>query len=1431
MGKLATYLLTMLIFAYSVLGIAHAQEAEEKSRLISFVEEQLSSENRQIRLNGIQGTLSSDVSFDSITISDEDGVWLTIAEPRLIWSRTALLRGRLEIEKLSAASIDMPRGPLADESAPAPEAGGFSIPELPVAINLEELEVPSARFGTSVFGLETEISLNGAMALDGGSLTTNLDIVRLDGPGGSLLLDIAYDGAEKNLNLDVKLQEPENGIIANLANLEGKPPVALEIKGNAPIEELRVDLSFDVDEKRIMTGNLALDGIADGLRIAGDLTGPLSTILPDDYARLLGNSSQLRFDAMRAESGRIDLSNLTLDSGSIALTADARVLADGFLSALNLDAQIIDPTGNKVELPGAEEPIAFTGAQIDIQYDAEQQERFSQSLLLRNVEAASLAIGNIGLNTNGSVSNFANASERSLTFSTSGALSEITADEPALAEAIGSAIKIVGEGAWQSGAPFSLSVFDIIGATYAVRSNGEFASGKFDGQIGLEAADLRSFASIANRDLGGTLGLVATGAIFPFSGAFDLNFSGTGSRLQTGTTTLDKLLNGSSNLSGGIKRDGDGITFNRFRVTNNQADILVNGQYSSELADLTTSVDLRDLADISDSGSGAVRATAAVKGEALPYDAEVQLTMTSGALSGKAVADLDISFAGKIGSEVLEGALAGDGTIDAQPISLKGDVRRDTKQLLIDGLEAQIGGAKLKANLSRDNLTEFLDGDVSVVASDISAVAALALQKASGSLNADIALSEVSATQAATVSASARNLSFNENRIGSADIEAQIEAVLSKPKVNAEIDATNLTLSNIAVETFSGTIETSGEVTSFDVTSRLAQENARIQTKGKFQQKAELQLLAIETLSLQSNLGNASLLKPTKIRIIDGQTTINNVQLNVAGGQIGIDGTITDVLALRTTIARLPLNIANAFNASLGLGGSVSGDVAIDGPVGSPRARFNISGSSISARQLLEAQISPIGLQVSGLFDASSQSVSIDRLGISNAQGIQVNGSGRAPLSGAGLNFSADGTAPLEIADRFLASRGANVSGQARFNVTATGSVSAPSLDGLLSISGGRLSDPLSNLRLTDIGLIAGLNGNQIGVQRFGAQLSGGGSISGSGTVGISGDFPADLSVSLNNAGYSDGQTFATTVNGNLALSGSLLRDPVLSGQINVGETEITVPESFADGSTLIDVAHVAPSEATRQTLERVTKVSPIPKPSARPSVLQLDISIVAPNRIFVRGRGLDAELGGRLNLRGPTTNITPTGRFDLRRGRLSLLGQRFDIDEGAVTLAGNLDPVLYFVVQSDLGDVTSYITISGRTSDIQVSFTSDPELPEDEVLAQIIFGKSLTDLSPTQIARLASIAIELTGGNSPGLVDGLRGGLGLDDLDIVEDSDGNAAVKAGKYINDNVYLGVQTGQETEATINLDITDSLTARGSVDSNGDTALGIFFERDY
>ena len=296
--------------------------------------------------------------------------------------------------------------------------------------------------------------------------------------------------------------------------------------------------------------------------------------------------------------------------------------------------------------------------------------------------------------------------------------------------------------------------------------------------------------------------------------------------------------------------------------------------------------------------------------------------------------------------------------------------------------------------------------------------------------------------------------------------------------------------------------------------------------------------------------------------------------------------------------------------------------------------------------------------------------------------------------------------------------------------------------------------------------------------------------------------------------------------------SGEIVEGCAKCGLQPAVETEIAVPDSFASGDELLEVQHVRPDASTAQTLARLEKATPKARPTSRPSVLRLNLTIRAPNQIFIRGRGLDAELGGSVRLTGPVNNVSPVGSFQLRRGRLSVLGQRFDLTEGRVTLNGDLDPVLYLVAQTDAGDVTAFITISGPASDIEVTFTSNPELPQDEVLAQIIFGRTIDELSPAQIIKLASIAAELTGGSSPGLVDSLRRGTGLDDLDVVEDKQGETAVKAGKYLSDNVYIGVQAGQNSqEATINLDITDDLTARGTVDSEGGSSLGIFLEKDY
>ncbi len=191
-------------------------------------------------------------------------------------------------------------------------------------------------------------------------------------------------------------------------------------------------------------------------------------------------------------------------------------------------------------------------------------------------------------------------------------------------------------------------------------------------------------------------------------------------------------------------------------------------------------------------------------------------------------------------------------------------------------------------------------------------------------------------------------------------------------------------------------------------------------------------------------------------------------------------------------------------------------------------------------------------------------------------------------------------------------------------------------------------------------------------------------------------------------------------------------------------------------------------------------------------------------------------------------------GAFTLTRGRLAILGQRLTFESGSVTLVGDLDPMLNFVARTEGNGITVFVILSGRVSDLDVQFTSNPTLPQDEVLSRLIFGRSMGELSPLQLAQLAGAAAELVGGGGGGgLVDGLRAAAGLADLDVVTDSSGNVGVQAGTYIQDNVYLGVQAGAngQSKVTINLDVTDDLVVKGSAGQNGDTGLGVFYEKDY
>jgi translocation and assembly module TamB len=142
-------------------------------------------------------------------------------------------------------------------------------------------------------------------------------------------------------------------------------------------------------------------------------------------------------------------------------------------------------------------------------------------------------------------------------------------------------------------------------------------------------------------------------------------------------------------------------------------------------------------------------------------------------------------------------------------------------------------------------------------------------------------------------------------------------------------------------------------------------------------------------------------------------------------------------------------------------------------------------------------------------------------------------------------------------------------------------------------------------------------------------------------------------------------------------------------------------------------------------------------------------------------------------------------------------------------------------------------IIIEGPADEPEITFASQPDLPEDQIVSQLIFGRDLSQISAFQAVQLASAVATLAGKGSGGIVGKLRQGVGLDNLDVTTGADDQTEVRAGKYLSENLYSEVEVDSDgqTQINLNLQINKRLKAKGSFGASGDSGLGLFFEKDY
>ncbi|HEV7660421.1 MAG TPA: translocation/assembly module TamB domain-containing protein [Allosphingosinicella sp.] len=559
-------------------------------------------------------------------------------------------------------------------------------------------------------------------------------------------------------------------------------------------------------------------------------------------------------------------------------------------------------------------------------------------------------------------------------------------------------------------------------------------------------------------------------------------------------------------------------------------------------------------------------------------------------------------------------------------------------------------------------------------------------------------------------------------------------------------------------------------------------------------------------------------------------------------GRVRLAGRYGDGLVIQTRLDNLDLTIVNAFSPGLGIGGRATGSLDFSEPAGGsfPRAeaRLNVTGFT---RTGIAVRSSPVDLFIAGnLTPEGGAAGAIIRRGgaiIGRAQ-IRLQplgpaaGSWRDRLLAAPLAGGVRYNGPADVPMSFASLPGHQLTGPLGLAADFTGRLQNPQFsDGVVRANNLTYVNETYGTRITNLAVDGRFSASELSINRLTGR-AGNGTINGSGTIGLSSaaGYPIDLRLNFQNARLARSDDLGATATGNLQITnnreGSWIR-----GALDLGEVRYQIVQQAA--------AEIPQLAGVRRRGE------PLPDPNARradarvPSVWQLDIELRANNRIYVSGMGMESEWRtADLHARGTTATLELVGQVRMIRGTLGLAGRRFRFDRGEVTFEGARPPRLDLVATADIESVEVGIVIAGSSLNPQISFTSSPSLPQDEVVSRILFGSSVTQISALQAVQLAaslnSLRPSAGGGLNP--LGRLRSATGIDRLRIIDADTATGrgtAVAAGMYLSDNIYVEIITDAKgyTATQIEISLTRALSLLSQFGSNSGTNVNLRYNRDY
>ena len=1309
-----------------------------------------------LQIEGLTGDPLDRLGADRITLTDSEGVWLSVENVDLAWSPARLMSRTIKLDLISAGKVDVLRRPVTEQDD-SPDSGSSG----KWAVSLDELKIAELLLQEGVAGPRAAFEIDGRFRLPK-ARTFDLAVTALPLEGVGDRVDATLKRtASGAYSLDAEVEAPAGGTLATLAKLPDGDSALLTARASGTLDngdgfaELKIS-GAPVAELtgKITAGDLLASANVNATRL------PLS----DRIRTLVGPAASLTLDGdIRKAKIPFNMSG-ALASGTFSANGIYRRRAQDFDGPVNLDVKF----SGLEELASLDADLTFTGTLADPM----DTPALNGTARLTADSTADLPFDML----EGPVKIVSD--NRRIRFEGTLAGTGVLSSSATAQRIAGKAPKFELAGDYNR----DTGLVTLAPSTMRLSTGRVAASGTIGTRE--KTLDLQARLQQVSGLLASAPRLSATGSV-GVSGNFksplivaDLTAQG----ISEVNSTLAQTLGDSARVRASVQRADKAYQVRSARIDGDKLDLTLSGKYASSGATtLTGQFEQSAAIEISGTRLNLNAGTLSLSGR--KGIQSIKLTSTGGTLSRNSI---DVT--------ALQTTVDLNRTDDgwAGPVGLSGDTGNQPVE--ITSIASWADGVFALRDIRSVYETAQLSGALIY----------------GGERGLDL-----------TLNVAGERFNLGARHVGAFDVKLSVDrAADADMSITASGQVQNVWLSpSLRFDSINGQIRNAPEGYNFAVQVKREHET----------RPTALDILGAADFTAEYPSGQIELdgtLLGEQVRSVQpiswrlGETPSIEANLAIFGGSIEAR------IAEQTRTPRMNLTVENVDLAPvLASAGIATRRVMVNGD-----GDFLLFGANPEGR---------FDMNVEGPLPGLERSLAVDLVGHLRSGALVIDGAGdygELRLAGSATlpvaaepegiaHFDMDrpmqGTANLkgDLSDlRSLAlAYGHDVGGVIDASAELSGTLKTPTVRAEADLADGIYEFGATSLRLVNLDL-------EVAYSDAALRLTGTGDGADGGTASVSGTLSTDeTDLTTEFAGMllynRDGDSLRA--DGKVNLTGNTDQRTV-SGTVDIQSARFNLDNLPSSKAQAIDVRWKEDGEEGAGQ-------------SALRQSLSLDLDINADRRVFIDGRGLESEWGADLKLTGTAADPLLNGQATMRRGTLALAGRPFVFDKGAVYFEGPLRRARLDVeAERSVNGFDATVTLAGSPTSPSIALSSSPDLPEDEILSRLLFGRSSVDLSALEAAQLANSIARLSG-NSSGFdpTSELQAALGIDRLSFGTNEEGSAQVGVGQYIADDVYLELNSAGAAGSSVEVEWEPrpQVSVTSETTTDGEAKLSIKWKKDY